>query len=608
MSVFSFTQLIPTRFCRRVLWHCLWVCCIVLQSSTAAAQDKYLLVYQADSALPHTVHLKKEFSNKTAAQAYVQQLPAELLSKGWLSASVDSVLYDSTEARVWLYTGKQYYWGRVDVAPGYILLLKKLNAWPLNMDRPINGEAQADLRQQLLDYFSANGHPFASVGFDSVVLQQDSLSGQLVIEPGPFYKIDSIHLQGSLKLKRSFLSQYLHIPNASAYNQHTLDKIDQRLSELAFAEATQPASLSMVNTGAVVNVYLQARRSNIINVLLGLMPASTQTPDSKLQLTGDVNILLNNAFAAGESLGINWQQLQYKSPRINLFYNQPYMLGTAAGVDLMFDLLKKDSQFVNVQFRAGIPYEFNGSRQGKLYYQQQTTILSFVDTNAVKLTRQLPELADISSSGFGLDYGWNNTDYKFNPHRGGDWLLSGVAGIKKIKPNSNVTNLKDPSAPAFNFASLYDTVKMKTYQLRLKARLAQYLPLSRMTVLKLALNAGWYQSQNYFRNELFQIGGYKLLRGFDEESVYARSYAVFTAEFRLLSGRNSYFFAFADGGSAQYKDVQRQYAHRYLGTGLGLAFEAKNSMVNLSWALGRRNDLPFDFRQSKIHLGFVNYF
>ncbi len=71
------------------------------------------------------------------------------------------------------------------------------------------------------------------------------------------------------------------------------------------------------------------------------------------------------------------------------------------------------------------------------------------------------------------------------------------------------------------------------------------------------MNAGWYSSPNVFRNELFEIGGYKLLRGFNEESIYANSYEIGTLEYRLLTGINSYLFTFADIGFAKtrYQDI-----------------------------------------------------
>jgi len=127
-------------------------------------------------------------------------------------------------------------------------------------------------------------------------------------------------------------------------------------------------------------------------------------------------------------------------------------------------------------------------------------------------------------------------------------------------------------------------------------------------VLKVAVNAGTLLSGNYFRNELFQIGGYKLMRGYDEESIYARHYGIATAEFRLLTGTNSYLFAFTDGGLSRYQDELRQLSRKHIGFGLGMNLQSGNSQVNLSWAVGNANQQGLDFRQSKIHLGILNFF
>jgi outer membrane protein assembly factor BamA len=572
----------------------------------AAAAQSYSVRYLSGNE--RSLHLKSNFSNREAATKYIQQLPSLLLAKGYLAASVDSVDYDSTEAVVSLYTGGQYYWGHVQIPPGYQAILGRANSEKKWQGKLLAGGQVEIWQQQLLDYFSSKGHPFASVGLDSVMLSGDSLYGKMIIDEGPLYKIDSIHISGKVKLKPSFIYPYLHIKKGMPYQQALLDKIDQRLNELPFAESSQPWQLDMLGSGSIVNVYLQPKRSNIINALIGIAPSSTQTPGNKLLLSGEANILLRNAFSSGETIGINWQQLQYKSPRLNLLYQQPYIFNSQAGIDFAFELFKKDTQYVNINLRIGVPYDFTGSRTGKVFFQQLNTNVTYVDTNEVIASRTLPDLADVSSSNLGLEYQWNTADYRFNPRRGVDLFLSGTGGLKTIKENSTIAQLKDPQEPAYNFGSLYDTVKMKTYQLRLRVKGAKYIPAGRRTVLKLALDGGWYQSQNYYRNELFQIGGSKVLRGFDEESIFARSYAVGTVEFRYLTGRNSYFFAFSDGGYASYKDQSTSYGHSYIGCGLGLALETKNSLVNLSWAVGKRNDLSFDIRQSKIHIGFVNYF
>ena len=75
--------------------------------------------------------------------------------------------------------------------------------------------------------------------------------------------------------------------------------------------------------------------------------------------------------------------------------------------------------------------------------------------------------------------------------------------------------------------------------------------------------AAIFQSGKIFRNELFQIGGYKLLRGFDEESQYLSQFAIGTVEYRYLVGQNSFFYAFVDGGWGKSKIQNTKVDYNY---------------------------------------------
>lgn len=566
-------------------------------------KTKLILVDKAAPAFT----FPEQFNNQQEAAAYFDNLLPEMQAKGFWAASVDSLYLDSLSVYAEVFTGKQYRLKKVLLPPEYEVFF----AGEGSKKRKNKTGDPGDLsfyREQLLDYFEENGYPFAKVGFDSIQMEGQEVVARISVEKGNIYKIDSFSQQGALRMQPAFLHRYLDLPRGAPYQKSKLEKIEQRLNELPFATPERPWDLSMLGTGAVVNLYLQPKRSNVMNVLLGVMPVSTQTPDNKVQVTGDVNILLRNSFRVGETLGINWQQIQYKSPRLNLLYQQPYLFGSKAGIDFYFELFKKDTQFVNLQIQLGVPYEFSLNQSGKILLLRQQTNVTSVDTGFVKQNRQLPDLAGVNSTSFGLDYHWNTTDYRLNPRKGSDVQLSVLGGTKKIIRSNDIENLKDPANPGFNFASLYDTLQLNTFQARVKLNAARYIPMGRATVLKIGLAAGWYESGNYFRNELFQIGGFRLLRGFDEESIFARNYAVGTAEYRLLSGKNAYFFGFLDAGIAGYRDEVNSFQHNYIGTGLGLALETKNSIINISWAIGKRNDLPLDLRQSKIHLGFINFF
>ena len=580
---------------------------IALLLVPAFAMAQYQIQYQlADTAAQlNKSRFKTSFPSQRTAIEYINTLPQQMAALGYLSASIDSIRYATDTAYLKFYLGHIFTFYSIQPDSQTQKVLTQTGITWKKKPSPIDLQKN---NERLLDYYENTGYPFATILLDSMHWQDNDLHASMKIHTGAVYKIDSIHVQGKAKISQSYLQRYLHIPNGSVYNRDMLDQIDQRISELPFVQQGQPWKLQMLTGGATVNLFLDPKRSSQVYALVGLAPASDQLGGTKLLLTGEANISLKNALGAGETIGVNWQQLQYKSPRIILQFQYPYIFKSSFGIDAGFELFKKDSQWVNVNARAGILYELSARQTGKLSIQTAQTNVGFTDTNAVRTAKQLPAILDISSTSFAVDYAFNSTNYRFNPRNGWDISFQVAAGTKKVKRNNDILKLKDPNDPTFKYSSLYDSLKGNAYLLRIKNSLAYYIPVGRQSVFKAALQSGWYQSPDIFRNEMFQIGGYKLLRGFDEESIYGNIYSVLTAEYRFLLGTNSYFFGFADGGYVGYKQRTIKYSNSYLGTGLGLAFETRNSLLNLSFAIGKRDDLPLNFKQMKIHIGFVNFF
>jgi hypothetical protein len=342
---------------------------------------------------------------------------------------------------------------------------------------------------------------------------------------------------------------------------------------------------------------------------VGFLPGNSQT--GKLQVTADVNLNLTNSLGTGETILLNWQQLQKQSPRLNLGYQHPYILNSPFGIDLAFDLLKRDSSYLQLNSQIGLLYVLSANQSGKIFLQNQRTYLlsGGFDTNQIKITKRLPANIDVNANSLGINYEWVNTNYLYNPRQGNELRVNTAIGLKKISKNNEIANIKDPFNPSYNFNSLYDSFKLNTYQFRIRFNAAHYFPAGKKSTLKTEINGGIFQSQDIFRNELFQIGGNRLLRGFDEESIYASQYAIFTAEYRYLTGINSYLFGFSDIGITKTHFQSTNFTNNYISAGLGLSVETTFGIVNVSYALGKRNDVKFDLRgASKIHFGYINYF
>ncbi len=581
----------------------------VFCQDTTASQYRLIIHYvDKDSSFnPDVLHLQTSFANQPLCIDYVNKLIPKLNMQGYTAASVDEMIIDSSAVQILLYVGEQQSWIKLKTdniekkaidESGFIE--KKFS------NKPVNFSEVQQIKERILNYYEKNGFPFASVYLDSLQLQGQTMEGTLKVNRGPLYHIDSIRVIGKAKIANHFLQRYLGIPNGSIYNREKLEQVDKKILELPYVQSQQSSELLMLGTGSVLNLYLQPKRSSQVNFLVGFLPANSQT--NKLQLTGDVNLNLKNSLGKGETILLNWQQLQLQSPRLNIGYQHPYIFKSAFGVDFSFGLFKKDSTFLQLNAQLGIQYLLSANQSGKLFLQRQSTTLlgSGVDTNQIKITKQLPPNVDVSSVNIGLDYDWNNTNYRLNPRSGNEIQLVTSVGLRTIHKNNDILSISDPS---FNYESLYDSIKLKTYQLRAKLTAAHYFPAGKRSTLKAVVNAGVFSSQSIFRNEVFQIGGFKLLRGFDEESIYATQYAVVTAEYRYLVGLNSYLFTFTDAGWVKNKFQDVNTNNKFISAGIGLLFETKFGLLNMSFAVGKRDDVNFDLRRaSKIHFGYINYF
>ncbi|MEQ1552524.1 MAG: hypothetical protein ABL929_00005, partial [Ferruginibacter sp.] len=409
-----------------------------------------------------------------------------------------------------------------------------------------------------------------------------------------------------IKLLSKFLQKYIGISNGSIYNASKLKDVDRKIAELPFAETQQNSFLNMLNTSATLILNVKSKKSSEASAILGFLPNANG--EKKLQVTGDVNIDLKNVFGAGEGLLLKYQALQPQSPRVNIGFEKPYIFHSSFGLSFLFELFKKDSSFLQINTQAALHLNLASYQKGKILIQWQTTNLlqGGVDTNVVKQQKKLPSIIDVKSTNVGVIYEYQKTNYKFNPIKGNEISLTAFAGIKNIIRNSDIVAI-NPSA--FNYSSLYDSIRLRNYQIKMKLTASHYFKIAKASTLKTALNFGIYSSPTIFRNEVFQIGGYKLLRGFDEESIYATQYATFTTEYRVLTGLNSHIFAFVDAGFTKAKYQNFNTNNFFIAPGLGILQETKAGLLNLSIAIGKRNDIPFNIKQStKIHFGYINYF
>ena len=582
--------------------------------STGLAQDNHRLEIicrdKGTVTCPESISVTQSFNHADSCRSFLgKTLIPQLQRDGYLGVSIDSIETAAAYTKVWLYVGERYEWGQIKLDSNLLSLMNGNSE--KNWIKPgsvLNAESLYELKERALVLLEEHGYPFARVKVDSSYFVGTSLYGQLRIDRGPLYHIDSLTVEGRIRIKRNFLYRYLAIPQGDIYRKSRLEAISQRLSLLGYLKEVRPWQLDLLGSGSTLKLYLEQQRSSRFNLLAGLMPANQQL-GGKALLTGEAEMDLKNSFGGGEELSVLWQQIQVKSPRLQLAFRKPYLFNTQAGLDFKFDLLRKDSSFINLQTRIGIQYQRDPGNRVKIFFQQNNSSLIEVDTNLIKRIRKLPGFLDIRTSNIGLEWQLNRTDFFFNPRKGMEISLQFLGGQRKIIPNSNIIQLTaDHLGVPFSFNTLYDTVQLNTSQFRFTSRLNKYTRLGRQATLKTGFQGGWIEGKRLMPNELFQLGGIKTLRGFDEEIFYASKYWIATLEYRYLIARSSYLFSFADYGMLSRPIASGVSKGYYAGIGFGISLETKSGQFNLAYAAGKNQQLPFNFRESKLHFGFVSLF
>ncbi len=544
------------------------------------------------------------FSTESAAITYVQSWVPQWQSKGYIAASIDSIYVENNRYEVYVHRGDKYQWAslRLDSLPAAIQAQFQY-IQTSKTPQKVSPSIIAAITEKTLQWSENNGYPFAIVSLEVASTTPDIVAS-FRWDKGSLQKLDSINIEGDVKISRNVLLQYLDLKQGDRYQEKKLRSITGRLNNLSYLQEDAPSKMVFHPHKNQLNIYIKERKSNSLSALVGLLPNSVET--GKFLLTADAACIFQNILGNGEYMHVTYQNLQYRSPRFKATLNYPYLLQTTLGIDATFDLFKKDTAFRRTSYQAGLRYQFSADDYVRLFFQGQSNRLGNIDTQYVKTHKRLPDNADASVIGGGIEIALSRLNNRMNPIKGFEAKFSASVLQRRVLLSEEILALKDSAA--FDYRSLYNTYTARTKQWQLIASSSYYFPMSRMLVGKLAYQGALLSGKGVFKNELYQIGGFRLLRGFDEQSIYANQYHVATAELRLLLDAMSYVYLFSDNGYVQSQYVNHQSEDIYNGQGAGAALQTKSGLFSIGYALGRYRDNPFSFRQSKIHFGYVTYF
>ena len=435
--------------------------------------------------------------------------------------------------------------------------------------------------EKTLKAYANNGYPFAQVFFTEQEIIEQQIEIQMNISSGKIYRFSDIIVKGDSSISKSTVQNLIGIKINDIYSEEKLSSIDRILQQTNFINVLKKSELLFTENGVELYVYLENQKMSSMNGAVGLQP-NPQT--QQVGLTGDIQVKLLNVFKKAELIDVNWRSIEPQTQALQAKLNYPFLFKSPFGIDLKFNLYKRDSTFLDLKSFIGIQYSFKNNLQLKGFYQINSSEILSKTPNPSSL---FSYLAPIKLNSFGISLQYKRINYLPNPSKGFSLYIETSIGNRTIKKEN--------------------TALEKSYVYKSIFQYVSYIPITKRNIIKVGVNFESYTSSTLFQNERYRFGGLNSLRGFNEEELFASTKLISSLEYRFLLDKNSNVFVFYDQGI--YEDNTLTYKiDNPFGVGAGISFGSRIGIFSISYALGKQENNPFEFRNGKIHFGYVTYF
>jgi outer membrane protein assembly factor BamA len=556
---------------------------VLALSVSAQAQNNVEVTYHSDGFQQGLKKFQSKFKDSLDLVTYLGDYQKKAIKKGYLLFSIDSVQFTERKANVYYYSGQKFSESILIIDPVELKFIRKHS--PVNEKLVANTEFNpaevARLLNTIHECYLNNGYPFAKVNLTEIDLSNDVLHANIDISKGPRLNWREIIVKGDSSLSVKYISNIIGISEGDLYSEQPLKLISNKIEQIPFLQEIRSYELLFTNEGVDLYLYIQSNPVSSINGVVGFQP---NPATERLTITGDINLRLLNVLKRGELLDLRWQSIQAQTQSLTSRLNYPFLFSTPFGLDLSFDLYKRDTSFLDINTNIGVQYFLNRGNYIKGFYENKSSNVLSGGANNPTFTN----LGNVRNHMYGLAYSSSKVDYLPNPSRGRNIYVESSVGNRSYRAS--------------------DTVEFqKTTTVRGKIKLEYFVPLAKRHVLRLANMTDFYSAEDIFENELYRFGGLNSQRGFNEDELFASTKSTTTVEYRFLLDRNSHVFLFGDG--SWYENNAAVYMNDApIGFGLGFAFSTNLGVFSISYALGKQLDNPVLFSDSKIHFGYIAYF
>ena len=500
---------------------------------------------------------------------FLQNTKEILVKKGHFSANFSEVVKKDTLYTVKFKLGPRYKYINIY---GHADLFKKNGFEPITHKGKKYTKVPVEILEKTLESISnlvANENsPFSTVKLTNIRYLDKSLEADIKISKGEKRILNEVKILGYKKFPNSFVKRFLEINTNEVFQLNEIHQKMKALNQISFAEEKRPAELMFKQDSTVLYVYLEKNKSNYFDGFLGF---GTNDNNGQIEFDGYVNLSLVNNLNYGESFSLNYKSDEIDQKTLNVEIKTPYLFGSAIGAAVSLNIFRKDSTFTSTQQAFELYYKLN---------QNQSLGLEYRLSNSNKVNDNNLIVEDFKSNFYSLKY-----------------------NFLKLKKNDLLYPLSSALDISLGFGNRKSSNNFRQRRISLSAeRLFEF---SKRNSLNFKIHLEELKSTEYLFNELMRFGGITSIRGFEENSIYAKIMGVLCSEYRYRFSNDLFAHTVVD--SAYFEDINDS-SQKIFGFGFGFGLQTNGGLLRLTYANGKTKDNPFDFSKSKLHVSFNSNF
>lgn len=430
-------------------------------------------------------------------------------------------------------------------------------------DIPLNWTE--DTLEKIVTHFENSGHTFTNISLSKISQDKNILTAHLNLSISKKRTINNVIIKGYPEFPKKYLKHYLNINPNTTFNLNSLNELNDLINTIPFVQQIKKPEVLFTKDSTTLYLYLKKKSTSNFDGIIGF----SNEDSGNLKFNGYLDLQLNNILNKGESFGINWENSQKDNSSLKLNLGSTYIFKSKLAFHGRFSIFRQDSTYVNIKSEIELGYLLNRNNSINMIGTREKSELSSnsSETNSIN---------DFTKNMLGVSYQFHILDKPIYINRY-KFIANGSYFIGNRKADG-----------------------IKTEQNNIQFYLAYTARFNSRNSILLKTSTKLMNAPTPLLNELFRIGGINSIRGFNENSILTPKYNVTNIEYHYTVNFKSYIYSITD--FAILTDINTNKTTQLYGLGLGYYLNTKHTILNMSYALGKSYNTPFDFNNSKIHI------